>query len=1007
MEKRVLILILFLIFFSSNVYAAVCTPVDSDIMLTIDNTKSIQEPIDHSNQVTNTIKDFINKASAPGITSNNRIGIVSFGIGKNWMYGDISQIYSKLLSHLSYVPAQKTSLINSLSNLDFMGESTEFFMPLNKTLYEFNSYYPRNVDKYIILFTDGLPTYYGCRLGDKYLSPGDTICDYENQCVDGEWEYEEISEWGCVKWREDCSGDDCCDEEGWVTTYVTYCTGHIETVETNCRDTDPYWEWVVSTEEVCIQNISDTIKNLGIKIYVIDTSGTHSNLLKNLASDSSKYFDLSNYNDLSTTFTNIFQEVTCKPPIIIVSSPQSTSYTPYNTDIINFIAQSTAQTGVWKININGQNTTILSNYYTTYGVNYPKSFNDGTYTIKFYAQESESTQKIWSETSPITFTMKKTFCGDGIIQSANGEACDNTNLNYQSCTSPSFGFTNGNLACYPSTHPSKCTFDYSGCFNMYWADANSKSITSKVSNTTVKIIKTNMPLSPSNVQVNIYKKGSGSSTATITGTVNSSGVLVGNWEIPLITSGKYFFSVNGINSSDLDISQAPFCGDGIVQTGEVCDGANLNGKSCSTAGYPYGTPTCNSSCGLNTSNCFNMYWADTTNNQEITSTTTGTLVNLIRTNAKIGILHNFSISQIINGNPSIIGGEIDGNVDSNNNLIAKWTTTTIGNFIFVHNVTNSPELNVTAAPITAIPSWANLNGDNISNAELGDIVMMVYKNSGLNGTTKNFEVYSKNCGILFCSDVDIRTDANAIQGTADSNGVIRAYWTINQDDLNKADGNLADFIFRVTGFQDSGKLEISENGNDDNFTIDFISPKCGDYFNISQSFQIKINATDNDDIINGTLTIEDIQKNVINSFLFENGISNFDVALASSGTFKLTAEGTNTKGRVRRIINIMIINISVNDRYVAAYINEPLDYTNLQSGWVKFNASSTTGIDYKTTGTFTRIPLKDIDLYWTFSDQRTSSYVNGSDTISYNFYKIFLIVNNNWAELNPKLKPVG
>lgn len=47
------------------------------------------------------------------------------------------------------------------------------------------------------------------------------------------------------------------------------------------------------------------------------------------------------------------------------------------------------------------------------------------------------------------------------------------------------------------------------------------------------------------------------------------------------------------------------CGDGILQTGEVCDGVNLNGKTCLDLGYTGGTLSCNSSCGFNKNACTN------------------------------------------------------------------------------------------------------------------------------------------------------------------------------------------------------------------------------------------------------------------------------------------------------------------------------------------------------------------------------------------------------------------
>lgn len=49
-----------------------------------------------------------------------------------------------------------------------------------------------------------------------------------------------------------------------------------------------------------------------------------------------------------------------------------------------------------------------------------------------------------------------------------------------------------------------------------------------------------------------------------------------------------------------------YCGDGIINNGEACDGSNLNGKSCETlsgSSFTGGTLSCSSSCTFNTSSC--------------------------------------------------------------------------------------------------------------------------------------------------------------------------------------------------------------------------------------------------------------------------------------------------------------------------------------------------------------------------------------------------------------------
>mgnify|MGYP001465423054 CR=1 FL=1 len=45
------------------------------------------------------------------------------------------------------------------------------------------------------------------------------------------------------------------------------------------------------------------------------------------------------------------------------------------------------------------------------------------------------------------------------------------------------------------------------------------------------------------------------------------------------------------------------CGDNVVDVGEECDGIELNGASCESAGYYTGAVTCNSDCTLNLNEC--------------------------------------------------------------------------------------------------------------------------------------------------------------------------------------------------------------------------------------------------------------------------------------------------------------------------------------------------------------------------------------------------------------------
>jgi len=47
----------------------------------------------------------------------------------------------------------------------------------------------------------------------------------------------------------------------------------------------------------------------------------------------------------------------------------------------------------------------------------------------------------------------------------------------------------------------------------------------------------------------------------------------------------------------------PVCGNGVVETGEQCDGGNLNGQTCVGLGFTGGTLACSGSCTFDTSGC--------------------------------------------------------------------------------------------------------------------------------------------------------------------------------------------------------------------------------------------------------------------------------------------------------------------------------------------------------------------------------------------------------------------
>lgn len=52
------------------------------------------------------------------------------------------------------------------------------------------------------------------------------------------------------------------------------------------------------------------------------------------------------------------------------------------------------------------------------------------------------------------------------------------------------------------------------------------------------------------------------------------------------------------------------CGNGFIEAGEQCDANNLNGASCVSQGFPYGTLACTASCTFDTSGCLAVRFTD-------------------------------------------------------------------------------------------------------------------------------------------------------------------------------------------------------------------------------------------------------------------------------------------------------------------------------------------------------------------------------------------------------------
>mgnify|MGYP000944207417 CR=1 FL=1 len=146
-------------------------------------------------------------------------------------------------------------------------------------------------------------------------------------------------------------------------------------------------------------------------------------------------------------------------------------------------------------------------------------------------------------------------CGNGVVEA--GEDCDGQNLAGKTCES--LGQPSGTLVC-----TSNCGFDITGCDGTAPVCGDG-SITGSE-----QCDGTNL-----NGQTCISRGYDGGTLACTSGCV---------------------FDTSGCTGS------GPVCGDGEIQSPEVCDGTNLGGENCTSRGFSGGTLTC-SNCMFNTIGC--------------------------------------------------------------------------------------------------------------------------------------------------------------------------------------------------------------------------------------------------------------------------------------------------------------------------------------------------------------------------------------------------------------------
>lgn len=287
--------------------------------------------------------------------------------------------------------------------------------------------------------------------------------------------------------------------------------------------------------------------------------------------------------------------------------------------------------------------------------------------------------------------------------------------------------------------------------------------------------------------------------------------------------------------------------------------------------------------------------------------------------------------------------------------------------------------------------WADMGGNEISEADFGDRVKMI-KLGGVSGV---FEIKEED--VLF--DDDIRS----VVGISIDGDVVGG-WEISAEDMDKTN-DYDKFYFMIDEYK-SDYLSIDLNGDDDPMVVDILSPSCGAYFDKGDIISIVVTAEDNDDVIDGEVKFGG---EIIGTF--SNGGTSIERTLDVSGNFQIIVEATNTRNRRSRAIsNIMVLDKSggsyVDGEYVAACIDLPRDFSNIEGSIVEFDASTTRAIRV-VGGVFDLLVPDEGDVfswYWRFMPENVvREILDTTDSFAYRFTAEFPVAGDNSASLRVEI----
>ena len=293
--------------------------------------------------------------------------------------------------------------------------------------------------------------------------------------------------------------------------------------------------------------------------------------------------------------------------------------------------------------------------------------------------------------------------------------------------------------------------------------------------------------------------------------------------------------------------------------------------------------------------------------------------------------------------------------------------------------------------------WRNLNGEEITHADVGDTVQMVQ----IRSPSGTFEIREADGAIDDESnggsnDDAIRSGSEAISGGLVGKDIVGT-WKILQEDLDKTE-DYDHFYFTVNGMN-SDFLNISFEGADEPMNIVFESPPCGQHFIVKDTSLINVSVSDPDSVVLGNLTIGG------DVYEFSNEGTSFNYDWNRSGNIQIELFAINDKMALRRTItSVMVIDPTIPATYLAACIDKPADFSDINYSTVWFDAGNSKGIRNES-GTLEIILPERLLFTWSFSDGLRKYIKKGDapDELAYRFHKNFATAGHNWAVLDVKI----